>query len=500
MPPWLQMVVYTLVLASLIFTLHYQGPRIGAGPFVVVVAGIVAYLEAQIDFYIIPFPGILLYLSSHILLPSILAALIVLYIVNGTIAARQLIYGIILVSLLIGMFMLVGHATFPDSSYRTGGGAVSLFSHFDLRSSAASLISFTADMIVIAIVYQGTINAFPKLPVWLVACIALLAALWTDAILFAMLSDLGYERFARNLPGAVLGKTVAALVLSPALALYMGRFAPRLPDYQGLFPRPVFDLFSNRSERISLELVRAKAALREREKQVIQEHEKAEELRDFIKEISHDLRTPLTAINLKAFQLSRTTDGNAQKDQLRDLSRLTNQMNEMIEDMLTLSRLENHEKRELEETQVNSIVRAACEMVRPQAEDKGIHLAFDLAPQDPSFKIDSDDLNRVVLNLVSNAVRYTPRDGQVTVRTILQADGLHLQIIDTGIGIDADDIPHIFERFFRTSDAKRTEPSGTGLGLAIVKKVIELYGGSISVDSHPQQGSTFSIFLPGANG
>jgi signal transduction histidine kinase len=111
-----------------------------------------------------------------------------------------------------------------------------------------------------------------------------------------------------------------------------------------------------------------------------------------------------------------------------------------------------------------------------------------------------DGLDRLLANLLDNALRYTSAERTVTVSTRAEGERVILRVSDQGPGIQPGDLPHIFDRFFRTDMARTMEPGGTGLGLAITKKIVELHGGSISVESMVDQGSTFTVCLPGRQG
>jgi signal transduction histidine kinase len=110
---------------------------------------------------------------------------------------------------------------------------------------------------------------------------------------------------------------------------------------------------------------------------------------------------------------------------------------------------------------------------------------------------DPFELNRVILNLVENAIQYTPEEHSITVRTGRTALGAHVEVSDTGIGISVDDLPHIFEPFYRAEKARSSVSSGSGLGLAIVQRIVRAHGGRIEVESVLDQGSTFRVLLPG---
>jgi two-component system phosphate regulon sensor histidine kinase PhoR len=151
-----------------------------------------------------------------------------------------------------------------------------------------------------------------------------------------------------------------------------------------------------------------------------------------------------------------------------------------------------------EKTTVNlgEILAKVTELMQPRAEEKAIAYRIEIAEEPLLLTGFEDGLERVVMNLVSNAVKYTPEGGQVTVRAWTEEDQLRLEVSDTGIGIPAEALPRIFTEFYRAKNARAMEVEGTGLGLVIAKDVVEQHGGEITVRSEVGQGSTFCVSLP----
>jgi two-component system phosphate regulon sensor histidine kinase PhoR len=134
--------------------------------------------------------------------------------------------------------------------------------------------------------------------------------------------------------------------------------------------------------------------------------------------------------------------------------------------------------------------------LRPSTERKSVSLELELESADTPVLGDDDELDRVLVNLVENAVNYTPSGGTVTVRSFIAERQLVIEVTDTGIGIEASEIPNIFNRFYRSETARSTHNAGTGLGLAIVQKIVSMHNGSVEVESIVGKGSTFLICLP----
>src|SRR5262249_5352646 len=138
---------------------------------------------------------------------------------------------------------------------------------------------------------------------------------------------------------------------------------------------------------------------------------------------------------------------------------------------------------------LNVLVQKVEGELRPSAEKKKLKTTLDLDSNLPPLLGDEDELHRVLVNLLENAQNYTPEGGTVAISTSLDSDRVTVKVSDTGIGIDSDELPHIFNRFYRSDRAKASIKSGSGLGLAIVKRVVDLHHGTIEVQSSPGQGA-----------
>jgi signal transduction histidine kinase len=220
---------------------------------------------------------------------------------------------------------------------------------------------------------------------------------------------------------------------------------------------------------------------------------------EFISTVSHELRTPMTSIKGYADFLAQGAVGPLQQQQkhfLDVIRRNADRLSLLINDLLDISRFEAGKVRlDLQETQLNLLVDQAVESMLISAQNKGIELTFSTSPNLPPVMADWDRLTQVLTNLLSNAINYTETGGvHVSVRA--EADKVWTEIQDTGIGIAAAVLPHIFDRFYRAEDSTVQSNSGTGLGLAIVKAIVEMHGGDLLVESEPGIGSTFTFVLP----
>lgn len=213
--------------------------------------------------------------------------------------------------------------------------------------------------------------------------------------------------------------------------------------------------------------------------------------RDFVANVSHELRTPLTVIG-GFFDLGEPLEKH-HVDLIRDQ---VARMRHIVDDLLMLSGLENRDVNQLDESEVVAMHRIAEDVVREgEALSLGRH-TFVSDIEELSLLGHADELRSAAMNLVSNAVRYTPDGGTITVRWKRSGMGSVFSVEDTGIGIEAKHIPRLTERFYRADKGRSRRTGGTGLGLAIVKHVLRRNGGTLTIESTPGVGSTFAMHFP----
>lgn len=222
---------------------------------------------------------------------------------------------------------------------------------------------------------------------------------------------------------------------------------------------------------------------------------------EFVAHVAHELRTPLSSIRgyVELLVDGEVNDEATRKETYGIIQTSTQRLGRMIDNMLNISRIESGTVRiNKEPVSLAMVVKEAADMVRPQAQDKGLTLIEELTPVVFRVHADRDMMMEAVQNLLSNAVKYTPAGGTVTVRmTPLEAErNIAVEVIDSGVGIPAADLPHMFEKFFRV-EANKKVAKGTGLGLNLVKHIVEsVHKGRISLTSEVGKGSTFRIVLP----
>jgi signal transduction histidine kinase len=216
-----------------------------------------------------------------------------------------------------------------------------------------------------------------------------------------------------------------------------------------------------------------------------------------ISEISHELRSPITSMNLKLSMLERV-DSQKQHAYIEALKKQVQQLHAMIEDVMDISWLaEGQSKIPPVELDLNMLVRDVVELHRPMAEAAGLALTVHDGVSLPPLNGREQQLSRLVSNLLANAIKFTPV-GHVDVRVAQDETGQQavIQVQDSGVGIAPKDQDRLFDRFYRTEQAKKDHIPGTGLGLSIVKAIVDLHGGTITVDSQVAAGTTFTVRLP----
>lgn len=259
---------------------------------------------------------------------------------------------------------------------------------------------------------------------------------------------------------------------------------------EGLFPR----MLSVRVTPLGGDLPGSAAVFHD-----ITELRRLEKVRkDFVANVSHELRTPITAVRgyAETLQSGALQDPNVAPKMVEIIHRQSERLSELVEDLLELSRLESREVK-LTFSRVPLAVAAsrAAETVKPKAVGKAIHLELHVPPE-MAARGDERAVEQVLLNLLDNAVKYTPAGGRVDVYGGLEDGRCVVRVKDTGLGIEPRHLSRIFERFYRVDKGRSREMGGTGLGLSIVKHLMGAMEGEVKVESQPNVGSVFAIFLP----
>ncbi|WP_235963375.1 sensor histidine kinase [Tautonia rosea] len=222
---------------------------------------------------------------------------------------------------------------------------------------------------------------------------------------------------------------------------------------------------------------------------------------DFVANASHELKTPLAAIKVNTETLLDwgLHDASVNVTLLNQINEQVDRLDNLVQDMLRLARLESGQQPfQFEPMALGPIVRECIESHEARARASGLSLIAELDELDPSICVRAAEeaVRQVLDNLIDNAIKYTPEGGSIRVSTWTNEQRVTLSVTDSGSGIPRDDIPRIFERFYRVDRARSRAQGGTGLGLAIVKHLVQSLGGEVSVESIVGTGSTFTVRLP----
>lgn len=229
--------------------------------------------------------------------------------------------------------------------------------------------------------------------------------------------------------------------------------------------------------------------------------EKTEQRRiELIGNVAHELRTPLASLNL---QLEGMIDGvlTSNANTLLDMQRELSRLQRLVVDLEDLSKIEAGQAGlDLSIIQVGEVIHGAADRLRPQYDDKGVTLLVTLPMGLPEVNADANRVMQVLMNVLGNALHYTPAGGSVHVRAWADRQELCVEVRDTGLGIEAEHLPNIFERFYRVDKSRTRVSGGSGIGLTISRQLIEAHGGRIWASSAGAgKGTTFTFVLPAAN-
>ncbi|HHU06000.1 MAG TPA: cell wall metabolism sensor histidine kinase WalK [Clostridiales bacterium] len=232
----------------------------------------------------------------------------------------------------------------------------------------------------------------------------------------------------------------------------------------------------------------------------VTEQKKSDALRrEFVANVSHELRTPITNIRSYAETLADSEDlpPDMVKNFLKVIVNESDRMTKIVQDLLTLSRFDSG-KADLhfEKFSFSLSVKNVFDAMLMEAKKSGLEMSLEIGENLPDILGDRSRIEQVLLNIISNAVRYTPEGGRISVRAGREDDTVWMEVADTGIGIPPEDLPRIFDRFYRVDKARSRASGGTGLGLSIAKDIVVRHSGNISVESTVGKGTTMTVKLP----
>lgn len=224
--------------------------------------------------------------------------------------------------------------------------------------------------------------------------------------------------------------------------------------------------------------------------------ERIQVLEQIMSDLSHDFKTPLAAIKMMVYMLEKNKDPVKQGEYIKRMTIQIERLTRLVDDVLTMSRLEKGVELIFAPVKLSSFLENLLDSYLHLANEKEQKLVLELSSDLPTIQANESELNRAFSNLIENALSYTPPSNTITINSFMTDDEVVIEIRDTGIGISEDDLPRIFDRFYRADKARDTSRGGTGLGLAIVKRIINLHQAEIEVKSQLDLGTTFSIRFP----
>jgi signal transduction histidine kinase len=220
--------------------------------------------------------------------------------------------------------------------------------------------------------------------------------------------------------------------------------------------------------------------------------------RDLVAAISHDLRTPLASLRamLEALQDGVVRDPAEVAEYQSRMHAQIGRLSRLVDDLFELSRLESGAPLAMMPVNLPELVEDTVAGFRPAAEGTGVALEAEIAPDVHRCTLDPTQMQRVLVNLIQNSLRHTPAGGAICVRAAAAGNRVCLEVADTGEGIRDEDLPYLFDRFYRGEPSRSLETGGTGLGLAISRAIVEAHGGHIAAGRNLPQGARFTVELP----
>lgn len=308
-----------------------------------------------------------------------------------------------------------------------------------------------------------------------------------------------------NFQGIINYSAVGGILLATVLSLIFSRRVSRplrdmsrvsLAMASGDFSRQVK---VNSNDEIGL-LADSLNTLSARLQEKLAQLEKTDQTRrEFVTNVSHEIKTPLTImqVSVEVLQDNLIADEHERRVYLNNIHEEILRLRRLVNDVLDLKKMEEgYGDFEKELINFDSIIKSVQNKFNPLQEETGVNLIYTVDNKLPRVFCNKDRMEQVFINLIDNAVRHTPKNGEVHVTVSSKADSIMIKIRDTGKGIPDEDLPMIWERFYRGDKSRTRTQGGTGLGLAIVKGIVEAHGGFINVQSKLGEGTTFNVILP----
>jgi signal transduction histidine kinase len=245
-----------------------------------------------------------------------------------------------------------------------------------------------------------------------------------------------------------------------------------------------------------IELQKQEKALREAN---IKLKEKDHIKDEYVSRVTHDIKGHLAAIQSSLYVAASESIGTLNEKQTKFTDKAikrTGQLTDFVKELLNLTQMRLSGRLEMESFSLPDTISKALASIANRAKEKSITVSSNVNPSLGEITGNEFSINEMITNLLFNAVKYTPENKTVHLETKSVDDNVQIDIVDTGIGIPAEDLEHVFEEFFRAGNARKNEKDGTGLGLSIVKQIVEQHGGKISVESREGRGTKFTVIIP----
>ena len=230
--------------------------------------------------------------------------------------------------------------------------------------------------------------------------------------------------------------------------------------------------------------------------ELARERERVKMMTSFTKDAAHDFRTPLSTISTSVYLLLKSTDADQRERHGQNIEEAVKRLTRLLDGLTTMTQLDSLNELDMHVVDVNELVESVVNSISTGESRAMLSPTLDLDNTIQWVCGAAYELRQTIHNLIDNAVQYTPLDGSVVIRTFQEGEQVVLEVRDTGVGISPDNLPRIFDRFYRTDTARSSETGGIGLGLSIAKKIVELHEGRLDVESELGKGSVFRVYLP----
>jgi len=343
--------------------------------------------------------------------------------------------------------------------------------------------------VAIAIARELTISSYSE-------HIRLMAERGMGGMMSSMASDLN-QSFRETLDVSLLWGGLAAAAMAILMSVFIARHITRPVHNMAVVTEKIAE--GDYSQRVEVKTNDEIGSLAHSLNSMAGSLEESQRLRrELIANIAHELRTPLTSIS---GYMEGLADGviSPSAEIYELVHREAGRLRRLVDDLQRLARAESgRETLELVKLPIEPFIQRVVKKLKPQYFEKKVSLVLAVHPGTPALMVDEDKMDQILMNLLDNALRYTDPGGQVTVNVAGKEGKVAIQIKDTGIGISNEDLPHIFERFYRVDKSRSREKGGSGIGLTITKRYVESLHGNIEVKSKVGEGTTVTLLMPAA--